>query len=321
MKAAIVLAAVATLAAACKTTEDDYQPAANTETNAVAQTFTIDIPASINGNNSISKSMTISNDDSPSCRFEASEKVYVYNKSKQDYLTGTLSPTNISSDGQSCVISGEVTGTVEANDELEFYYNANNFEQYYAYRNNLKYEEQNGTKTNLLDAGMAAGIKVVSVEQNGKFTLDKDLDFKMMQSMFKFKFTSNNQPVKVKTLIINSEYSSIYAFYQPYYSQAYQDQGVLLFPTSPSSDYLYAALCINENLSTSDDALTFIVEDDKEVLYKGEAAAPEGGFKNGNYYYKNTAIALTKFGQLPTFTAISNIDAEYSGLTKKEEIV
>ena len=66
MKAAIVLAAVATLAAACKTTEDDYQPAANTETNAVAQTFTIDIPASINGNNSISKSMTISNDDSPS---------------------------------------------------------------------------------------------------------------------------------------------------------------------------------------------------------------------------------------------------------------
>ncbi|MBR6177460.1 MAG: hypothetical protein IKQ70_06210 [Bacteroidales bacterium] len=322
MKAAIVLAAVATLAAACKTTEDDYQPAANTETNAVAQTFTIEFPASINGNNSISKSMTISNDDSPSCRFKASEKVYVYNKTQEEYLEGTLSPTNISSNGLSCVIAGNVTGTVEVNDELEFYYNADNFDnQEYAYRKNIKYEEQNGEKTNLLDAGIAAGITVVSVDQNGKFTLDKDLEFKMLQSMFKFKFESNNQPVTVKTLVINSEDNSIYAFYQPYYTPAYQGNGMLLYPTSPTSGYLYAAICINESLSTSSDALTFIVEDNNGVLYKGEAAAPSGGFKNGNYYYKNAAIALTQFGQLPTIGGTdSNIDKEFSGLAKHEHV-
>ena len=320
-KAAIALLAVATLTAACNSNDEEIQPA-NTETQAVARTFSIEIPASINGNNSISKSMTISIDDAPSCRFESSEKVYVYNKTKQEYLEGTLSPTNISSNGLSCVIAGNVTGTVEVNDELEFYYNADNFEnQEYAYRKNIKYEEQNGTKANLLDAGIAAGINVVSVDQNGKFKLDKDLEFKMMQSMFKFKFVSNNQPVTVKTLIINSKRSSIYAFYQPYYTPAYQGEGMLLYPSSPTYEYLYAAICINENLSTSSDALTFMVEDNNGVLYKGEAAAPSGGFKNGNYYYKNTAIALTKFGQLPTFTAISNIDEEYSGLDKDERII
>ena len=195
MKAAIALAAVATLTAACNSTDEDYQPA-NIETQSVARTFSIEIPASINGNNSISKSMSISNDDSPSCRFETSEKIYVYNRTQEEYLEGTLSPTNISSDGLSCVISGDVTGTIEANDELEFYYNANSFNPDYN-RFSCNYDNQNGTKSNLLDAGMATGIKVESVE-NGKFTLDKNPDFKMMQSMFKFKFVSNNQPVKVK---------------------------------------------------------------------------------------------------------------------------
>lgn len=320
MKAAIALAAVATLATACNSTDEDYQPASNTETKPEARTFSIEIPATINGNNSLSKSMSISNDDSPSCRFEASEKVYVFNRTQSEYLTGTLSPTNISSDGLSCVISGEVTGTIEANDELEFYYNANSFNQNYN-RFSCNYDNQTGTKSNLLDAGMATDIKVESVN-NGKFTLDKNPDFKMMQSMFKFKFVSNNQPVNVKKLIISSLENSVYAFYNPYYSPGYgyEDVSMFLIPNSPTSDYLYAALCIRESWSSSSDALSFTVLDDNDVLYTVAAAAPTGGFKNGNYYYKNQAIALTKFGQLPNVVG-TNLDEETTGFTKDEDYV
>ena len=88
--------------------------------------------------------------------FQTTEEVYVYNVTKKTMLSGTLSPTNISEDGKSCDLTGELTGTIEANDELRLFYNFNNYSTTNdLYYNHFDYTRQTGAATTVLDGAEA----------------------------------------------------------------------------------------------------------------------------------------------------------------------
>jgi hypothetical protein len=84
-------------------------------------------------------------------------------------------------------------------------------------------------------------------------------------------------------------------------------------PTTPTSDYLYVALCIDENASPSE--LTFTVTDDDGDVYTATKAAPTSGFKNGKYYYSSAATVLTKQTLVKPTITWTSVDDD---ITEKE---
>ena len=269
------------------------------------QAYTIRIPASFNeGSRAVSfdagskKSGTL-----PTCNgvfSETVDEVYVYNATKGVMLGKKLTPSNVSEDGKSCVLTGELTGTIEKGDELKLFYNMddvhNEEDDDNPVDNGFAYYSQTGTDKGVLD-GAETTVKVADFV-NGYLTTTGDASFHLLQSMFRFQFKDeNNKTFRLKSLKLKSRNKALVGYYYPMetgYDQqnSCSDYEISLQNATPS--FIYAAIRFNEN-KVKDDMLSFFAYDKDGNLYKGTKDAPKDGFKNGRYYYNSSAINLTKY--------------------------
>jgi len=266
----------------------------NTEPEAPV-VYSVNIPATIGGEPG-TKAVTFDNSGATptsNSTFEASEKVYVYNATTGKMLEGYLTPTGISADGKKCNLTGTLTGTISDGNSLTLLYNLTSYSSnptlctYY-------YGGQNGTQSGVVD-GATATVTASGDFAGGILTTAATASFQSVQSMFRFKFVDETSaPITVATLHIQSTGWDIAAYYMPLAAEGsrYNTKEMTVTPSTPTSDYLYGAICIREGETPS--ALEFTATDASGNEYKGTKTAPSGGFKNGRYYYNTSAITLTK---------------------------
>jgi len=263
-----------------------------TEQPAAVKTYQVSIPATMPSDE---QTRAVSFDDTNiTTTFKAGEKVYVYNVTTDEVMEGYLQPSNITTDGKGCDLTGTLTGTnaISANDKLKLMYNLNHYYQsdptccgfYYS-------EKQDGTQSGVVDGALATVN--VSSYTGDVLTTKAAASFQPVQSMFRFQFVDkNNNLITVKKLDIESTGSDIAATYWPFDNNPFNATRIMVTPSSPTSDYIYVAICIRENQTPT--ALEFTVKDNDGNEYKGTRSAPSGGFKNGKYYYNTQPITLTK---------------------------
>ncbi len=305
--------AVAAVLTAC-TNEDNFINEQLPNTGNEARTFTVNIPASM-GEGATTRAVSFNNTSTPPTAtgsFAASEPVYVYNETKGVMLSGELHPTDISADGKSCNLTGELTGSFDEGDQLTLLYNMNFFNDDPVYCC-FDYYVQDGSESGVIDGGMATGVSATI--SGSTLTTAATVTFAMQQAIFRLKFTDGTNTITVNSLTIECTGSDIAAYYYPFENESsrYPTGQISVNPTTATSDYLYVALCIDENASPS--GLTFTVTDEDGDVYTTEKAAPSGGFKNGKYYYSSAATVLTWQTKLvkPTITWTSVAD-----ITEKE---
>ena len=284
--------AVAAVLTAC-TNEDNFTNEQLPNSGNEARTFTVNIPASM-GEGATTRAVSFNNTSTPPTAtgsFNASEQVYVYNETKGVMLSGVLHPSNISAGGKLCNLTGELTGTVDASDQLTLLYNMNRFKANNAADCYFRYDYQDGSESGVIDGGMATGVSATI--SGSTLTTATTVTFAMQQAIFRLKFTDGTNTISVNKLTIECTGSDVVGYYSPFNEDIkYEKQTINVMPTTPTSDYLYVALGINENASPSE--LTFTVIDEDGDVYTATKAAPSGGFKNGKYYYSSAATVLTK---------------------------
>ena len=283
------------------------------------RTYTVSIPATFS-DNAGTRAVAFDNSGSTpaiTTKFVEGEKVYVYNNTTSALLEGYLVVKNVSADMKSCELQGQLTGTgtINPDDEVELLYNLNKINSPVSSVNDFyyNYSTQDGTAASCVDGAKATmKVKAIDASNNYKMTFYAVGDettktqakavFANLQSMFRFNFTDGNNPIKVKTLNIQSWKAAIANRFCPMCSYQYVRlyEGINVTPTNATDDYLYVGLCINE-ANAADDVLYFCVTDDNDNAYIGTKAAPAGGFENGKYYYSTSPIALEK-PSAPTIT-------------------
>ena len=272
------------------------------------KTYTVIIPATM-PDDTTTRAVSFDGTTSTST-FASTEKVYVYNVTKNEMMGGYLQPSNITNDGKNSDLTGELTGTaIEAGNELKLMYNLNNVstnktDDLYKTYTYFDYKYQDGTQAGVLD-GAEAMVIVSSYTSGGALTTTSNASFQPMQSMFRFLFEDeNNTPINVKRLMVKSKNNAIVQYLYPLKTSGqYAYSEVFSTLATATTNYIYMTLCINESLSIGDE-LTFTATDDNDIEYKGTKAAPTDGFVNGKYYYNAQAIQLTKQAALvePTIT-------------------
>ena len=276
------------------------------------RTYTVSIPATFS-DNAGTRAVAFDNSGSTpaiTTKFVEGEKVYVYNNTESALLGGYLVVKNVSADMKSCELQGELTGTINPDNEVALLYNlsvintpvSEDIDLYY------NYDGQVGTAASCVDGAKATmKVKAIDASNNYKMTFYAVGDettktqakavFANLQSMFRFQFadaTAPTTPIKVKTLNIQSKKTALANRYFPTAQSGMPvTDGIYINPETATADYLYVALSINE-VSAPDDVLYFWVTDDEGNEYRGSKSAPTGGFKNGKYYYNSEPIALTK---------------------------
>ena len=288
-----IAAALTMLSTAC--TNDDSLLADEPQASAV-KTYTVSIPATMAGDET--RAVTFDNSgETPNITrgFLATEKIHVYNVTKGGMMNGFLQPTNISADGKSCTLTGTLTSyAIEANDELKLMYNLTKSVRF-SYS-----ESQNGTQAGVVDGAVAT--VTVNSYTDGVLTTTTPASFQPQQSVFRLKFVDeSNNAINVNLLVIGSKNRALAYDYYPNTNKYYYGD-IIATLTTATTDYIYLAFIIKES-GSSGDVLNFTVRDDAGNYYKGTKAAPEGGFKNGKYYYNTAPIQLTKLDlQKPDIT-------------------
>lgn len=212
MKTLAALAAMTALVA-CTGDNEFTEPVAD------VKTYQVSIPASLGGD---AQTRAVSFDGTTSSStFQDAEPVYVYNATRKQVMlnadgtaAGCLTPTNISADGKSCDLTGTLTGTITATDQLLLMYNLNdvypgnvsdNLRQYSKYN----YNGQDGTATGVLD-GATATLTGWSIGDGNVLTTAGTAQFVNVQSMFRFSFkdAATDAPLSVKRVYITSKVST-----------------------------------------------------------------------------------------------------------------
>lgn len=265
-----------------------------------------------NGSDAQSRAVTIDGTTSTSI-FSTGEKVYVYDKTTSAMLGGYLQPSNLSEGDTKCDLVGTLTGTISQDDQLVLLYNLNELSTSYIPSNHFNYSGQNGLASGVLDGAMAT--VTATIYENNKLIATETAEFENLQSIFRFKFVDeNNIPITVSSLRIYSVNACVARTCRPLdtptlsYYGATVSEPVKVNLSTPTSDYLYVAIGIDESAS-SGDVINFIAIDDNGDEYRGTKAAPSSGFRNGKYYYNSTPIQLTKMNYVKptiTWTSVQN---------------
>ncbi len=302
-KMVLAFFAAAVIIASCSDKDDNDDAQTNTPaqpnenvqpvqpTPDAPKTYTLSIPATLGGDASLSKAVTLgeTTDGKPTAtgKFDGSEKIYVYNVTKGEmYYNNYLKPTDISTNGKSCTLSGSFSGTIEEGDQITLLYNLSS-----VHADPTACVFTYNDASDIIDGGIAEGLTVISTDDD-KFTTKSQAVFQLCQSIFRFKFVDDdNNAINVKTLLIES-----FAIAKDYWplkeSDKYSGYQVTKTFAPATSDYINIALCINEKYK--DNAFSFTVIDGDNNIYKGTRTAPTDGFKNGEYYYNTTPISLKK---------------------------
>ena len=291
-----LVAAAMTGLASCR---QDEEPARPEDTPC---TYTLDIPATM-GDDATRAVAFDGNSNTCTATFTALERVYVYNTSTDEVMTGFLSPKDITADGTGCHLTGTLSGgTISAGDALMLLYNlssvnTNKIGDNHKWGSNFDYDSQDGTADGVVD-GATATVTVEGYTSEGDLTTTA-ATFQSVQSMFRFQFQDEDgNLISVKSLIIHSWNNALAIQYRPLVS-SYNPEAITVSRGSATTEYLYCALCIDENKSDGD-KLAFMVEDGAGKSHFAWKDAPSGGFKNGKYYYNSSPICLP--GNAPTIT-------------------
>ena len=300
------------LMTACNTIDNNTEPQ-------IPVVYTVSIPASFEGD---AQTRAVSfNGSTSKSTFASTEKVYVYNATRYTLMlnaegtaAGYLTPTNISADGKSCDLTGTITGApIYPIDELLLMYNLNdiydgNDKDKVRLYSHFDYMGQDGTAAGVLDGAMAT-LMGWSIS-DGVLTTAGTAQFKNLQSMFglQFKDVITDAAISVQSLYITSKNNALIRLYYPMNTDTDKYYKGLVGPyfDDPISGDIYMSLFFDETCS-ADDVLTFHVKDADGNKYEGTKAAPNGGFKNGKYYYLSAPIALTLKERriLPTITWVT----------------
>ncbi len=278
--------------------------------NTQAKTYTVSIPASM-GEDGTTRAVDFSGTDPVSGKptaissFTTSDKIYVYNQTKDAILTGYLTP---SANGKTCDLTGSLTGTIKAGDNLVLLYNLSNFDSTDKDNCYFFYDHQNGTQAGVIDGAKAT--VTASVDDDNLTTATAN--FQNVQSMFRFQFASNGTPLSVKSVDITSQNNGFAMYYSPLtdYYQYIQTYGISANLPSATTVPIYVALCIDESVGVGS-ALTFEVVDADNKLYTTTKSAPTGGFENGKYYYSPSAIDLGDYKLQLVKPTLSRSDGGY----------
>jgi len=282
------------------------------ETPAMPTVYQVRIPATIGAD---TKAVDFSGTDPDTGKptavstFVASDKVYVYNETKDVMACDAegeplvLTPEDITDGGKNCTLTGTLSFhkydydkntwnsvTVDATDSYKLLYNLNEPRPWEPEDSNFWYVEQNGTAAGVADYAIAT---TTLNNDGGVLTTTSTVSFTNLQSMFRFKFVDESiTPISVKHLVIKSTNSAVASYYCPLTYPYFTSDPLPVTLTTPTTDYIYVALCIKESEAAGDE-LTFKAIDAGGKVYTGSKAAPTDGFKNGKYYYNSSAITLT----------------------------
>ena len=301
------------------------------EKPASARTHTVCIPASL-GDGGRTRAVDFDNTGSSPkiiTKFVEDERVYVYNKTQDEVLTawndvtgdydGYLEVKNVSADGLSCDLMGQLPAPIAAGDEILLMYNltaATNDKtyDYYKWNTYFDYSWQEGTPETVMDGAISTMVveSTGSVGDGYKLTVHDVTDntkttakFANIQSMFRlqFKDASMGNNISVKSLKISSKNLVLTTSYFPLQDadQVYGHSDLMIVPSTPidADGYVYVALCFDHtDYGSGDqalgDVLTFHVMDASNNEYKVDVPAPTGGFQNGQYYYFPEPVPVVK---------------------------
>ncbi|MBO7117782.1 MAG: hypothetical protein J6V81_03805 [Bacteroidales bacterium] len=290
-----LVAAAMTGLASCR---QDEEPARPEDTPC---TYTLDIPATM-GDDATRAVAFDGNSNTCTATFTALERVYVYNTSTDEVMTGFLSPKDITADSTGCHLTGTLSGgTISAGDALMLLYNLSSVNtdkngDNHKWGSYFNYTVQDGTAGGVVD-GATATVTVEGYTSGGELTTTA-ATFQSVQSMFRFQFEDEDgNLISVQSLIIHSGNNALAKQYCPLVS-SYNPDDITVSRGSATTDPLYCSLCIDENNSDGD-KLAFMVEDGAGKSHFAWKEAPSGGFKNGKYYYNSSPIRL---GNAPTIT-------------------
>ena len=282
------------------------------QTATQAPTYTVCIPASM-GEDAETRAVTFNGTNKAVSTFAAGDKVYIYNETKGamacdgegNAIALTLTPGDISNDGKNCTLAGTLTFykyenstwnavAVESSDSYKLLYNLSELNTQDPIYSNFWYIEQDGTAAGIADYAIAT---TTLTEDGGQLTPSATVSFTNVQSMFRFQFIDeSSNAINVKHLVITSKNYAVASYYTPLLpsTNPYIYDTFLSFPVTlatPTTDYIYVALCIKESEAAGDE-LSFKAVDADGKVYTGTKAAPSGGFINGKYYYNTSAITL-----------------------------
>lgn len=299
------------------------------EKPASARTYSVCIPASL-GDGGRTRAVEFDNTGSSPkiiTKFLENERVFVYNKTEDEVLTawndatcdydGYLEVKNVSADGLSCDLMGQLPAPIAADDEILLMYNltaANNDENYYKGDTYFDYSLQEGTPETVMDGAISTMVveSTGSAEDGYKLTVHDVTDntkttakFTNIQSMFRlqFKDASTGNNISVKSLKILSQNDVLTTMYWPLQdaNYVYGHSDLMIVPSTPiaADGYVYVALCFDHTEYGSGDqavgdVLTFHVMDASNNEYKVDVPAPTGGFLNGQYYYFPVPVPVVK---------------------------
>ena len=282
------------------------------QTATQAPTYTVCIPASM-GEDAETRAVTFNGTNKAVSTFAEGDKVYIYNETKGamacdgegNAIALTLTPGDISNDGKNCTLAGTLTFykyenstwnavAVESSDSYKLLYNLSELNTQDPIYSNFWYIEQDGTAAGIADYAIAT---TTLTEDGGQLTPSATVSFTNVQSMFRFQFIDeSSNAINVKHLVITSKNYAVASFYTPLLPSTNPNiyYTFLSFPVTlatPTTDYIYVALCIKESEAAGDE-LSFKAVDADGKVYTGTKAAPTDGFKNGKYYYNTSAIPL-----------------------------
>ncbi len=231
------------------------------------------------------------------CKFTVEDAVFVFNKTTVCPFGGYLTPTEISEDGKSCRLAGTLTGgTISEGDTLILMSNLTGSVSsiYNGFQNDIEYlyTNKNGSLDGLID-GATATVKVSSYGEDGLLCTESTPTFTNCQSIFRYKFTDeNNDAIKVKLVQISSANKCIATYYYPTLG-SYTKTILNIIPDSATYDYIYSAMRIDES-NSADDVFSFMVRNENGDKFIGTKATPSTGLSNGKFYYNASPIQLTK---------------------------
>ena len=195
------------------------------------------------------------------------DAVRVYNKTKEAFCTNFLKP---SSNNAYAALEGTLEGTIEEGDELLLLLNGS------ILGTQFRYGIQQGTLETISGNEDCALASVTVISAKDGIVKTTTARFVNQQSIFKLAFVDeNNQPVKVKDLVVSKGDGMLVKTYKPANEESqFGDIRV----RCDASDVVWVAL---RNQSSGADTYTFTVTDEKDQQY---VAMKTKGFENGKFY-------------------------------------
>lgn len=255
-----------------------------------------------------------------STQFETTDKIYVYNETKDafardasdSYNLQALSPSAISGSKTSCALTGDLTFfddnddpvTVEVGDTYSLFYQMN---EPNTYSNPVfDYTLQDASSSSASDCDFAMVQNVAMTLDGGTLSVPEGVVFSNMQSMFRqnLSFTGEDTnpvtPLGFTNLIVSTRNKTLVPYTFFYASSNSFDYNREIFSIedpdiTDGNVFLSLKFEYDGEYPCAEDKLVLYVRDNVGNTYRGIKNAPSSGFAMSKYYHGNMSLSwLTK---------------------------